>query len=103
MKMRVQHITFSKATKTIYSSRLFLSQIMCQLCHRDCSFIILTSDQAVRYNETHAVNIEIFIKRKGFNINSKSLFLLELQDVKRITPYNLTLAHRPALSLFFAH
>ena len=49
-------------SKTSYSSRLFLSQIMCQLCRRDCSFIILTSDQAVRYNETHAVNIEIFIK-----------------------------------------
>ena len=48
------------------------------------------------------MSIEIFIKRKGFNINSKSLFLLELQDVKRITLYNLTLAHRPALSLFFA-
>ena len=77
---------------------------MCQLCRRDCSFITLTSDQAVRYNETHAVNIEIkyLLKRKGFNIDSKSLFLLELQDVKRITLYNLTLAHRPALSLFFS-
>ena len=65
---------------------------MCQLCRRDCSFITLTSDQAVRYNETHAVNIEIkyLLKRKGFNIDSKSLFLLELQDVKRITLYNLT-------------
>ena len=77
---------------------------MCQLCRRDCSFITLTSDQAVRYDETHAVNIEIkyLLKRKGFNIDSKSLFLLELQDVKRITLYNLTLAHRPALCLFFS-